>query len=274
MMKPTKGYYSLIQFCPDQSRLEAANIGVVLFCPELNFLQVRIAGDNSRLQRFFGKQAFDWSRINSYKHGIKERLEIEGKDFRNVEDLKAFGQRRGNNIQLTTPRPFTVRKPEKDLELLFDEVVGQRKRPEAVKGFRKRFSEQVLSANLGSKLKRDIQVIVPSLRREIDVPFGYQNGRFNLIQPVSFQASHPDQVRKTASAHAIEGLALFEHPHEKLGALELVVVGQFRTNEKEPREDVKRILNQGRVKLYATTEVDDLIEDIRMNGRDLASLAI
>ena len=93
-MKPIKGYYSLIQFCPDQSRLEAANVGVVLFCPELDFLEVRISGDNARIQKFFGKQAFDWSRVNSYKHGIKERLEIEGKDFRNVEDLNAFGQRR------------------------------------------------------------------------------------------------------------------------------------------------------------------------------------
>ena len=96
-----------------------------------------------------------------------------------------------------------------------------------------------------------------------------ENGRFNLIQPVSFQASDPDQLRKTASSHAIEGLALFEHPHEKLGELELVVVGQFRTNEKEVRENVKRILQQGRARLYATNEVDDLIREIRVHGKEL-----
>lgn len=273
-MKPIKGYYSLIQFCPDQSRLEAANIGVVLFCPELDSLEVRIAGDNSRIQRFFGKQAFDWSRVNSYKHGIKERLEIEGKDFRNVDDLKAFGQRRGNNIQLTLPRPFTVRDPLKDIEELFEEVVGRRKRPQAVPGFRKRFSEQLLKARLGSKLKQDIEIEVPGLRREIEIPFAYQNGRFNLIQPVSFQASDPDQVRKTASSHAIEGLALYEHPHKKFGELELVVVGQFRTNEKEVREDVRRILEQGKSKLYATSEVDDLIHEIRAHGKELDKVGV
>jgi Protein of unknown function (DUF3037) len=273
-MKPTKGYYSLIQFCPDQSRLEAANIGVVLFCPEIDFLEVRIAGDNSRIQRFFGKQTFDWSRVNSYKHGIKERLEIEGKDFRNVEDLKAFGQRRGNNIQLTTPRPFTVRNPLKDLDELFDEVVGHRRRTQAVQGFRRRFSEQLLKAKLGSKLKRDIEIAIPSLQREIEVPFGYQNGRFNLIQPVSFQAIDPDQVRKTASSHAIEGLALYQHPDEKLGDLELVVVGQFSTNEQRVREEVKRILQQGRAKLYATNEVEDLIKEIRVNGKEVDKVRI
>ena len=38
-MKPSKGYYSLIQYCPDLGRLEAANVGVLLFCPERGFLK-------------------------------------------------------------------------------------------------------------------------------------------------------------------------------------------------------------------------------------------
>ncbi len=33
-MNPTRGYYCLIQYSPDPSRLEAANVGVVLFCPK------------------------------------------------------------------------------------------------------------------------------------------------------------------------------------------------------------------------------------------------
>jgi hypothetical protein len=268
-MKPTKAYYSLIQFCPDLSRLEAANIGVVLLCPELQFLEVRMAGDNSRIQRFFGRAAFDWSRINSYKLGIKERLEIEGKDFRGPDDLKSFGQRRGNNIQLTAPRPITVRNPLRDLEELFGEVVGQRRRPGAGKGIRRQLAEQLDRAKLGSKLKRDLAIHVPSLNREIDVPFGYQNGRFKLIQPVSFQAVDSAQVRRTASTHAIEGLALYEHPDRDLGDLELVIVGQFRPHANGIQEDVRRTLRQGRTRLYTSSEVGDLIQDIRLHGRNL-----
>lgn len=268
-MKTTKGYYSLIQFCPDLSRLEAANVGVVLFCPEPHFLEVRMAEENSRIQRFFGRDAFDWSRINSYKLGIKERLEIEGKDFRGPDDLKNFAQRRGNSIQLTAPRPITVRNAGRDLEELFEEVVGQRKRPKAERGLRRRLVEQLEGANLGSKLKWDIEIHIPSLNKEIDIPFGFQNGRFNLVQPVSFQAADPSQLRRTASAHAIEGLALFEHPDESLGNLELVVVGQFRSDANGAREDIRRILQQGRTRLYASTEVDDLIQEIRMRGKDL-----
>ena len=38
-MKPSRGYYCIIQYCPDLGRLEAANIGVLLFCPDRGFLK-------------------------------------------------------------------------------------------------------------------------------------------------------------------------------------------------------------------------------------------
>jgi hypothetical protein len=36
-----KAYYSIVQYWPDPSRLEAVNIGVALFCPDQAFLKVR-----------------------------------------------------------------------------------------------------------------------------------------------------------------------------------------------------------------------------------------
>jgi hypothetical protein len=36
-MEKQLGYYSIIQFCPELSQLEALNVGVVLFCPEKKF---------------------------------------------------------------------------------------------------------------------------------------------------------------------------------------------------------------------------------------------
>ena len=152
-----------------------------------------------------------------------------------------------------------------DLERRYREsYVIARCRAVEEKGFRRRFVEQLTRANLGSKLKRDIEIHVPSLNKEIDVPFGYQNGRFNLIQPVSFQASDPAQLRRTASAHAVNGIALYENPDNVLGDLELVVVGDFRSNAKAVRDDVQRILRQGRTKLYTSRKLNDLIQEIRV----------
>ena len=71
----SKGYYSLIQYCPDRSRLEGANIGVVLFCPERRFLQARLSNGNDRLRRFFGAGSFDPSALAAAKRAIAARLQ-------------------------------------------------------------------------------------------------------------------------------------------------------------------------------------------------------
>ena len=123
-MKPTKGYYSLIQYCPDLSRLEAANIGVLLFCPDRLFLQARTTRDNRRIRHIFGREGHDWSQINSFKIGLEERLEVERPNIQNLDDLQRFIELRANQIQITTPRPMRVRNPDEDLAQLFQDLVG------------------------------------------------------------------------------------------------------------------------------------------------------
>ena len=59
-MSITKGYYSLIQFCPDPSRLEGVNIGVLLFSPENGKLKFRLTENNRRIRKVFGKQDWDF----------------------------------------------------------------------------------------------------------------------------------------------------------------------------------------------------------------------
>src|SRR5438270_13906920 len=89
-MNPAKGYYSLIQYCPDLGRLEAANVGVLLFCPERQFLKARTSGNNSRIIHFFGSEGHDWVRLNAFKRGLEDRLVIEGNEIETVEQLERF----------------------------------------------------------------------------------------------------------------------------------------------------------------------------------------
>jgi hypothetical protein len=107
-MKPAKGYYSLIQYCPDLSRLEAANIGVLLFCPEKLFLQARTVRGNKRIQHFFGRQRHDWDRIDSFKLGLEERLAAENGDIKTLDALERFIALRANELQISLPRPMRV----------------------------------------------------------------------------------------------------------------------------------------------------------------------
>jgi len=102
------------------------------------------------------------------------------------------------------------------------------------------------------------------------VPFGYQNGRFNLLTPVRFASAHSAQaVTATACTFAVEGRSLFEHDDPHLGSLQLVVVGKFRPNDRESVQLVQRIFDENNVRLYRTSDLPQLIDEIRTTGKDL-----
>lgn len=72
-MKPQRGYYSLIQFCPDPSRLEAINVGVALFCPDSEFIGARTAAGNQRPAKLVGRDELNREALNSAKRAIERR---------------------------------------------------------------------------------------------------------------------------------------------------------------------------------------------------------
>jgi hypothetical protein len=269
-MNPSTGYYSLIQYCPDPSRLEAANIGVLLFSPKHCFLKARTATGNARIRRFFGARGHDWRRINSFKQAIEERLEVEQGTIHTLEDLERFIARRANRLRITPPRSMRVSDPEKDLDELFRELIGGRPRSEQPTNFKQYVGAQFARAGLSRKIRTDIQVVVPAFSRRVEVPYGFQNGRFNLIQPARFQAADTATVIPTACRYAVEGRSLYENRDPELGDLQLIVVGQFPANATEPRRVVAQILDENKVRLYPASNLDRLIDEIRRTGKDLS----
>jgi hypothetical protein len=268
-MNPAKGYYCLIQYCPDLGRLEAANVGVLLFCPEWPFLKALTSRNNRRIIRFFGSEGHDWVRLNAFKKGLEDRLAIEGPGIHTLEHLDRFIAERANLLQITAPRPMRVENPERDLECLFKEFVGEAAHHTSTKTLRRLLGEKLTSAGLDRKIRRDIKVAVPVLEKEVEIPFGFQNGRFNLINPVRFEAANPEQSVITACKYAVEGRSLYEHPDPQLGQLQLVVVGKFRSRDRESPSKVERILREYAVKLYRTADLPQLLDEIRRTGKDI-----
>jgi hypothetical protein len=268
---PSKGYYCLIQYCPDRTRLEAATVGVLLFCPERAFLKALTARNNQRIQRFFGREGHDWSRINSFKAAIEERLEVEQPEIKSLTDLETFIALRANQFQISAPRSMRVTNPDDDLKTLFNDVVGGQHRKQHAKSFQRYVGDRLLKAGLQTKVRTNIEVTVPVFNRQVAVPYGYQNGRFNLIQPVRFQASSSDHAMNTACRYAVEGRSLWDTLHPDLGQLKLVVVGKFLSHHTQTKDDVRRVLKDGNVELFSTTELDRLIDEIRTTGKDISA---
>ena len=268
-MKPQRGYYSVIQYCPDLSRFEAANIGVLLFCPESGFLKAITSSNNERIIKFFGRDGHDWKRLRVFKKGIEDRLQNERACIRTREDLQQFIAMRANQIQISNPRPIKVFDAEKDLAELFKKLVGGRVKRESQKALKKVLADKFSHAGLGKKLIPNVKVDVPVLDKEVEIPFGFQNGRFNLINPVSFRGADPESAFRTACKYAVEGRSIYEHKSDDFGDMQLVIVGSFRAKDQESPAIVRRVFNDNAVKLFKFDDVPTLIDEIRLTGKEI-----
>jgi len=259
-MSAAKGYYSLIQYCPDRSRLEAANIGVLLFCPEMPFVEARLAKGNDRIRRFFGADSFDKRRVNAAKRAIEHRLAVDRESFQSPEDLVRFVETRGNDIVLTTPRPMRVSDPSADLDSLFEELVGGRARYERRPPEIARLEQVFRRPSMQRRVLFDPPVIVPVIGRELKVPYAYRNGQLNLVKPQRFPA---DKATTIAMHLAIEGDLLRRYP-ESGEKRQLIVVSAFAGTVAANglRERVDKVLGEYEVRVVHEDEIQEFGKEV------------
>ena len=264
-MSQHKGYYSLVQFCPDPSRLESVNIGVVLYSSSEKKLQVRISPSVQRIRRCFGKQ--DWNLLNRARTAIESQLRSER--FLSIDDLDAYIAKRANIIQLTQPRPMRITDLEADTialhrRLVEPEPVGT---TPGVLGFLKR---RLFEAGVAGLVEKFVSVEIPDIKKSIRVPYAYQNGWFNLISPVQFESDAEAIFSKTGKS-AIEGQLLYNERHPSRGEMRLVVVTDFDEKiETSTRNFVKKTFEEHNVLLYSFEDLSPLVEDIKRSAEMLS----
>jgi len=263
-MTTHKGYYSLIQYCPDASRAETANVGVLLFCPDLRFIEAKTIREHTRIVKLLGGEGFDPARVNAAKRALEDRLKVEQECFRSLDDLRRFGDSRANEIIVTEPRPMTVSDPKKELDELYRELVGV--------GFRSKhlsvipeLDRAMHSPELQPLVRFDEEVQVPIVGTRMRVPYTFQNGQPNLIHPTVFQPKETTAVRQAAFL-ACAGDMLQRHPDSQGHKSRLIVVsansepGKARENIEE---HVGRVFNEYRIDFVRRSRVDELIERVR-----------
>lgn len=270
-MNATKGYFSLVQFCPDLSRLEAANVGVILQVPDRGFIRAQMASGNDRVRRFFsGQELGGLEHINIMKQALANRLEVEQDQFKSPDDLRRFAEQQANKLVVTPPRFVKVFNPEQDLENLFNELVGgrgQRRERDEVEPVRRLLIRAFEKEKLGPLLRRNVTVRIPAFHTELTVPFAFDNGACNLIQPFRFSHATPSGIRNAACQLAVQGISLHRQPDEKLGQMQLLIVGAFRKEAQEEEGVVRDILDETGVKLFTWQRIAELTERIRTTGK-------
>lgn len=266
-MNAKKGYYSVVQYVPDLDRAESVNIGVLLFVAEMNYCEVRISRDNGRVRHFFGVSGDDLKRLTEFKLSFIHRIKSEKLNLTTIEQLEKFIHTRGNQIQLTEPRFVKVMDVCKEqLDRLFEELVGIESKTERV-NLGAKLKQKFEKAGITERLKKDVTVHVPVLEREIRVPYGYQNGKFHLLQTVRFKAESIDSNVNQACIYSLEGQSLHNYRDSELGDLRLNVIGSFRAESRRAISDVRRVLASNDVKLWTESDLPNLIEEIRRTGK-------
>jgi hypothetical protein len=266
-----KGYYSLIQFCPDRGRAEAANIGVLLLCPDLGFVRSQMSSEYSRIGRFFGKGSFDAERLRLIQHGIGTRVQENFDWSQGLEDLERFISTRANDVQLTPARALKTADPAADLDVLFGELVGgvsltmptaamaRDSGPSLPDAFA-RLDAGLKSPDIRDRVTFDKVIQVPVLGTQFEVPYAYQSGTVNLVKPCLF-AGTPKTVTREASNLAVEGGLLKRHAVEGYKH-QLIVLTSFAGRAKKSEERVTTLLSDFDVRVVDEDHVDDLLAEI------------
>jgi len=121
-MNPVKGYFSLVQYCPSRVRKELLNVGVVLFCPENHFIQVKTLDNINRILTFFVN--YKAQHLRGMIDALESQIYIEKDQFKTIDDFTKFIDTRANNIVLTQIRSILVIDPVEDLKKLYLELVS------------------------------------------------------------------------------------------------------------------------------------------------------
>lgn len=264
-----RGFYSLVQYCPDLSRLEVANVGVVLFCAEWNYLGVELTQNHTRISQMFGRGQRDLKRLRVVKAGLEERLTSSGDDLKSLDSLNELAALHVNTIRMTRFMPCRVSgTPQVDLKRMYEELVESPKESKTVSkaaALKQTLEDRFSAPEVSKRLHRGLKVRIPVLDREEEIPYGYQNGRLNLIAPVVFPKT-PAALEDRAARYAVEGKSLYDNPDSQHGELQMLVVGAFDPGATESITIARRILDSHQVRLFPRSELSELTKEIRQHG--------
>jgi len=232
-----RGFYSVVQYCPDRFRAEAVNVGLVLLCLEPHAVRVRMTANHDRVRKLFAIARPELKNLKLATGGLKSQIENSAGELRTVEDLTALAASRANDLRLTEPRLAKVENIEGDFERLFFELVEE----QATMTLAEESPAEVLPPRLGEvfyrlqqakKIWKPGEIIVPIYKTKLDIPYAYRNGVVNLVKPHVFPASKRAETQ--AATLAVNGDLIARHPID--GEQQQLIVVSTQETPEQARE--------------------------------------
>jgi hypothetical protein len=246
-------------------RLEFLNIGLVLLVPQLDFVGIRFARGQSRLDRVFGRQQRSY--LDAIKEAFENRLRAELSKDAAGASLDEFARRRANDVRISQLLPVMVADPAVEFDNLFDELVGEDDPLIREPRMRRKLRDAFVAHKVEQFLDRPAELDLPEYGMKINVPYGYQNGCYNLIDGMRLSGGVNDALRE-AGKRAIEGGLIWKHFEQQENAKRLVVVGDFGQHQNGFYQAVHERFDASNVKLYRLDDMRALFNDIVANAAE------
>lgn len=264
-----RGYYSIVQFCPNPARAEAANVGVVLVDAKTGAVHSLLSPTNEHAKRVFGKGHQALATLDMGKRMLVERLRTTVPPDVTHSLLRELVAREGNALALTAPRPLVFDDAEVQTRALFDELVGdlsETGHPLEQRAGRSRVIPEV--RKLGKTLEKDNVPVrvkphlhIPNLDRELSGDFMYRNGAMNVVRGQVFWSHH---FEKTCEDLVTKGLLLFNTPIDGR-AHRLILVCDFEEPALAARAD--GIFGPAQVELIAKSDLAAFEQKVRAEAK-------
>lgn len=262
-MERQQGKYALIQFCPVPERQEYINVGVLLLVPGESFAGIKLARGQHRVARLFGKQPKAY--FDAIKESFESRLNLEMANSPDGSGLAEFARKRANDLRLSQLLPVAVEEPKTALDRLFVELVGEDERPPREPLVRKKLRDAFVKNRVEQFLDGPSEIKLPEYGLSVYVPYGYQNGCYNLVDAMRVPSASHEALRE-AGKRAFEGGLIWKHFEQSSNCKRLVVVGDFPERSNGFYNAVREQFNEAKVGLYRFDDLNPLFRDIKVNA--------
>lgn len=265
-----RAFYSVVQYCPDRFRAEAVNIGLVLLRLEPHALRARVTSNYSRVRKLFSASTPELKNLKLSAQWFADRIEQSAEEFLTDKDLAAFMASRANDFHLTEPRLAKIENFDDDFERLFSELVEER----TTMALAKMSPAEVLPPSLSDVFYRLSQqhkiwdpdpIVVPLLKRKLDVPYAFKNGVVNLVKPQVFTPGK--RAETTAARLAIDGDLISKHLID--GERHKLIVISTQENEKlakEVTDHIEPMFREYNVRLIRPQQAEEFAKEVEQSA--------
>lgn len=262
-MERSQGFYSVLQYSPEPARMEYVNIGVLLFCHARQFIDVKFSSSPRRVEKLFGK--INHSHFKNQLEAFSGRIKREFRDNIEFALIERFSKLRAQQIRMNQILPVPVAEPRSELERLFKELVGEPERQSRRSPVKSKLKSIFQNAGVLDFLDQPEPIELPEKGIMVSAPYGYQNGSYNLIDPIRLDDEDHQEALQKVGQKRFEGEWLAAHYSDRPRSEQksLIVVADFEEQPDNFFRSVRDSLKDSGVTLYRMEGLGPLIKDIR-----------